>query len=166
MKAIIIIDVQNGFMKASNAYLVRNINRLLNKHTFEHAFYTQFINRPSSMFVKILNWHDMQEEPATSIATNIASNATIWQKSSYGLSKKHLEQLTSLNLSQIYLCGTDIDACILAIAFQLFDAGIKPMFIADCCDTSSINPALKEGALAIIKRSFGASSIVTSKQIT
>jgi len=166
MKAILVIDVQNGFMKASNAYLVRNINRLLAKHPFGAVFCTQFVNTNSTLFAQSLNWHAMQAPPATNIAITIPSNAVVFQKSSYGLTAQHLEQLLNLNVSQIYLCGTDIDACVLAIAFQLFDAGIQPMFIIDCCDTSSTSLTLKESATSILKRSFGAQSIITSKQLT
>lgn len=165
MKAILIIDMQNGFMKATNAYLVRSIQRLTNKIKFEKAFYTQFINAQNSSFAQFLNMQDMSEGEKTEFAVPLLPHAVVWQKQTYGLTHDQILQLKTENVSKIYLCGTDIDAGILAIAFQLFDAQIQPVFIIDCCDTSSGQFSIKELAITIIKRQFGKDSIVTSTEL-
>ena len=58
------------------------------------------------------------------------------------------------------ICGTDTDACCLAIAFNLFDNNIKPIILSELCDSSSSrNPNLHENALEIMKRQFGSENI-------
>lgn len=74
-------------------------------------------------------------------------NAIIINKSSYGLPSEflHLDEkgrikFNDFSLSpkdEICLAGTDSDACVLAVAFQLFDNGFAPKFIIDSIGSSS-----------------------------
>ena len=57
------------------------------------------------------------------------------------------------------ICGTDTDACCLAIAFNLFDNNIKPIILSELCANSSNNINLHKNALEIMKRQFGTNNI-------
>ena len=57
------------------------------------------------------------------------------------------------------ICGTDTDACCLAIAFNLFDNNIKPIILSDLCASSSRNKNIHNNALEIMKRQFGIENI-------
>ena len=165
MKVLMVIDMQKGFIKAQNAHLEKNINKLLNSKIFDRVIYTMFKNNKNSPFVKILNWTDMQDSEKQQIVVDIIPNSLIWEKQSYGLPTERIVDLKNNKVQEVYLCGTDIDACVLNIAYNLFDNNIKPIFISDCCDTSSQNSNLKDWTLKIISRSFGESCITETKSL-
>ena len=62
--------------------------------------------------------------------------------------------------SEIYLCGTDYDACVLAIAYQLFDNGFAPKIISSCIGSASRNPIDKGIVERIMTRNFEKTSII------
>ena len=57
------------------------------------------------------------------------------------------------------ICGTDTDACCLAIAFNLFDNNISPIILSSLCASSSSNKEIHNHALEIMKRQFGSASV-------
>lgn len=62
---------------------------------------------------------------------------------------------------EVYLCGTDYDACVLAIAFQLFDHGIQPHIVSSCVGSHSENPSIsKEDFEKLCLKNFGKNSVV------
>lgn len=65
----------------------------------------------------------------------------------------------SLGITEIEICGTDTDACCLAIAFNLFDNNIKPIILSNLCASSSSNNSIHKNALEIMKRQFGEENI-------
>ena len=93
------------------------------------------------------------------IVVNIHKKAKIIKKNGYGISQKDIKLFKKLNINEIEICGTDIDACCLAISFNLFDNNIKPIFIKNLCGTSSKNQNLLKYAFSVIERQFGKDSI-------
>lgn len=126
---------------------------------FDYIFFTKCINDSESPYSKILNWKGMTDtnEQSIVIGTNIKPTTII--KNCYGISQKDIEQFKNLNISEMEICGTDIDACCLAIGFNLFDNNIKPIFVKDLCGTSSKNKNMIKYAFAIIERQFGKDSV-------
>jgi nicotinamidase-related amidase len=154
MKNIIIVDMQEGFMNANNIHLIKKINSYIKNNRFNYAYYTKFENKINSPFQTILNWHAMKTSEEQKIVVDILENAQIISKSTYSLPNKTIKHLKQNGISEIELCGTDTEACVLAIAYQLFDNGIKPILLKELCGTSSDNTNLHKAALDIIKRSF------------
>lgn len=58
------------------------------------------------------------------------------------------------------MCGTDYDACVLAIGYQLFDRGIQPKFIWDCIGSAASVQLDKDLFEKMYKRNFGKDCIV------
>lgn len=160
MKNIIVVDMQKGFMRDGNKYLIKAIQDYLNENKFDNIFFTQCINNSQSPYVNILKWNEMLSSEDQNIVINIPKNAKILTKNCYGISQKDIEYIKSLGIKDIEICGTDIDACCLAIGFNLFDNNIKPIFVKDLCSTSSKSQNLKNSTLAIILRQFGKDSII------
>ena len=155
MKNIIIVDMQKGFITENNNHLIEKINRYIQNNQFDNIFFTKCINNENSPYVKILNWHDMKNEAEQEIIVNIPKKSKIIVKNCYGISYKDIEEMKKKGISEIEICGTDIDACCLAIAFELFDNNIKPIFLKDLCASSSKNKNIQDFAFEIIKRQFG-----------
>lgn len=159
MKNIIIVDMQEGFINDNNYHLVDKINTYLAFNKFDNIFFTQCINNNESPYIKILNWNGMTNIDEQKFAINIPRQAKVLTKNCYGISQKDLNMFKSLNINEMEICGTDIDACVLAIGFNLFDNNIKPIFIKDLCGTSSKNENMINYAFSIIERQFGKNSI-------
>ena len=72
----------------------------------------------------------------------------------------HIKHLKDLGITEIEICGTDTDACCLAIAFNLFDNCIKPIILSNLCASSSRNKNNHLNALDIMKRQFGNDNVI------
>ena len=153
MKTLLIVDMQKGFITENNKFLVKNIENLLKKHDFDRIFATKFINNEKSPFVKYLDYTKFFDGDGTDFALDLPSKTVEIKKTSYTLPK-------ILRGGEFYLCGTDYDSCVLAIAFQLFDHGIQPKIILDCVGSHSKNPIPLEDFKKICIKNFGKDSII------
>ena len=160
MKNILIIDMQKGFINKNNSFLIEKINDYLALNNFENIFYTKYINTPQSPFVKILNWNGMLTVEDQKIVVNQLPNSMCFVKTGYGLTTEMISKIKEKNITEIEICGTDTDACVLAIAYNLFDNNIKPIIIKDLCSSSSTNKLIHKNSLEIMKRSFGEKNII------
>ena len=155
MKNIIIIDMQKGFMKETNYHLIEKINNYLKENNFDNIFFTKCVNNSDSPYTKILNWSGITKEEEQEIIVNIPNNAKILTKNCYGLTYENIKLFKNLGITEMEICGTDTDACCLAIAFNLFDNNIKPIVLSNLCASSSRNKNIHNNALQIMKRQFG-----------
>ncbi len=71
----------------------------------------------------------------------------------YGLSMPQIRRLKERNISRVTVCGLDTDACVMAVMFSLFDAGIECHLKEDLCWSSS---GLHDAAMSIIREQFPA----------
>ena len=159
MKNIIIVDMQKGFIKENNKHLIEKINNYLKSNTFDNIFFTKCINDEKSPYTKILNWNGITNEKEQGLILDIPKGAKIITKNCYGLSCDNIKMFKDLDISEIEICGTDTDACCLAIAFNLFDNNIKPIILSHLCASSSRNNNFHNNALEIMKRQFGSKNI-------
>ena len=128
--------------------LVGRIKKYINDHIAEYdeIIGTVFENNEDSNFVKLLNWRGCM-----GYCSNIISCDRIIHKSSYGLSDNVIQDFKSY--SRVDIFGVDTDACVLAIAFLLFDAGINFRIISDCCFSSG-GEKMHNIGIEIMKRNF------------
>ena len=159
MKNIIIVDMQKGFIKETNCHLIEKINNYLKQNSFDNIFFTKCINDCNSPYTKLLNWNGITNKEEQEFVCDIPKNAKILTKNCYGISKENIKLFQDLGITQMEICGTDTDACCLAIAFNLFDNNIKPIILSDICASSSKNKNIHNNALEIMKRQFGSENI-------
>lgn len=159
LKTLLIIDMQIGFMNKYNQHLVDGINKLIYKKEYDNLIYTKFTNKKASPFVRFLNWNDVKTRDKTAFSVAYLKGSLIFDKSSYGLTNEQIQILKDKKIEQVYLCGTDIDACVLAIAYQLFDNNIRPIFLMEYCGSGSGNKKLNKELKPLLERNFGIESI-------
>ena len=99
MKALIIVDMQKGFIKESNKFLVDNINKLISENRFDKVIATKFVNNADSQYVKFLNWSKMIGEEEQEFAISLPANAIIAEKTSYGLDENALAKAGGVKFS-------------------------------------------------------------------
>lgn len=159
MKNIIVVDMQKGFINQNNQFLIEKVNSYLHSNCFKNVFYTECINQSGGPFLEILKWNAMLKIEEQQIVVDILNNSTIFTKNGYGLTPEMIKCLKDKNITEIELCGTDTDACVMAIAYNLFDNNIKPIILSSLCGSSSSNKKLHNNSIEIMKRSFGKENI-------
>lgn len=155
--ALIIIDVQNGFISENTKDIPDKIVSYLENNNFDFILFTQFVNSEYSNFFKQLNWKKSMFPPDTEIHASlvkyIKKNNT-FTKSTYSIFKASnlLQFLTANKISKLTLCGFNTDECVLASAFEAFDLGFEIQVIDELC-ASYMKGDLHKAALDIIHHS-------------
>lgn len=143
-KALIIVDLQQGFKNEGNQFVFNNVNKL-NLGQYSKIYATQFFNDKTHNpnYVKILNWNELTTPKETNLAINLP-NIEIVKKYGYSLPEDFITTLKKNKIEQVDICGTDYDSCVLSIGFQIFDAGIVPKFYKNAIGTHSKSISLEE----------------------
>ena len=120
--------MQAGFINKYNKKLVPVITDLIEKNYFTNYIYTKYINTKNSPFSKILGWTDLTDfESQQLVVPYNKESDIIIQKHTYGISDERVQKFKNDKLKEIYMCGTDIDACVYAIGLALFVHYVKPI---------------------------------------
>lgn len=169
MDTLIIVDMQKGLINDNNRFLLEKINNLLKHKKFDNIVATQFVNSEDSQYIKSLKWNKMFFSPDIDLALDLPENAVVVKKSSYGLPLSVFKEgmldfskfkLDKVGGGRIVICGTDYDACVLAIGFQLFDHGFAPQFITECIGSASRKLIDKSAIERIMIRNFGENAVI------
>lgn len=138
---LLIVDLQVGF--APSDELVERIRRASAR--YGRVVMIRFTNQPSSLYRSILAWHGEGGDLVLQVP-----QAVILDKDGYGLTEQHLQILAEMQCTEWHVCGLETDACVLACAFSLWDAGLRPVIQPELCESP-----LQEQGLAVAKRQFG-----------
>ena len=155
MKNIIVVDMQKAFMRKTNEHLIEKIDNYLKSNKFDNIFFTKCFNDDSSPYTNILKWNGLKNPCDLDFVIAPPPNTRVIEKNCYGISQDDIVAMKMLNISEIEICGTDVDACVLAISFCLFDNNIKPIILKNLCASSSRNPNIQNHTLEIMARQFG-----------
>jgi len=156
--ALIVIDVQNYFVNEHTKSIPEKIARFIDKNKFDFVLFTKFVNYKGSNYFKLLNWGKCLGSPDTDIYPTLekfVSGSNLFEKASYSIfkSKDFADFLKRNSISKLYLCGIDIDACVLASAFDAFDLGYDVEVLTDL-SLSHSGERLDKAALEIIKKNL------------
>ncbi len=156
--ALLIIDVQNAFTRRPHTRdLPRKIAQHLQRHArdYDWVAFTKFVNTPSSPLRRTLDYFGTARAPDTLLAPPLAPFANPANTFSKGTSsalgsRRLLAALRKRKIRDVYLCGTDTDACVLATAFDATDHGFRVFLIEELC-ASHAHHHLHAAALEIIR---------------
>lgn len=163
---LIVIDMQDGFVIDYKAErLVGKIEALLDKRIFDAVIATKFINKSNSMFRKLLDWHALETQEDIALSGRIAYLCDReYEKDGYGIPPDGSFEALLCGLndndmpSRVFLCGLDTDACVLAMAMDLFERGVRPIVLADYCVSES-GDEYHEAGLKCMESTIGARQI-------
>ncbi len=117
------------------------------------TLFTKFLNDPNSLFCRKLKFGScLPGAPERELSLSPRPGDIIFDKSGYGLTAAHIEQLKKIGIRKALVCGVDTDACVLGVVFSLFDAGIDCEVDPDLCWSST---GLQGAALTILREQFG-----------
>jgi len=159
MKALIVIDVQNFFAVEKAADLPSKIAEHLKKTNYDFVLFTKSRWDPLSNFNKILHWKGPTESPAIDIHPELipfAKPEMIFEKTTYSAFKSAelLNFLQKHTITDVTLCGINIDACVLSSAFEAFDLGFNIEVLEGLSSVSSFKDEYVDSAKVIIKRNL------------
>ena len=156
--ALIVIDVQNYFVNDNTKSLPVKIAKFIENNKFDFVLFTKFVNKEGSNFFKKLNWKKCTGSPDTDIhsaLTNCVDKNNVFEKSTYSILKcEKLAQFFETNeITKLFLCGIDIDACVLASAYDSFDLGYDFEILKDL-SLSHYGEELNNSAHNIIEKNL------------
>ena len=152
--AILCIDAQKEFM--SDEFLSSLTEKLRILDGSGHVIIaTLFCNPLESSWRKYMNWNE---------CSNVELPEDIKKLSHYDITKYGYSlQIQDIPFMDVlYLCGAELDGCILATAFTLWDAGRRFKIVEDMC---YCKPAYLESAKQIIMHVFGNDIFIQSDVI-
>lgn len=156
--ALLVVDAQQGAIDEDNETLLR-IRELIADHRdrFVRVIASRYLNVEGSPLRVLLgsdSWTDPQE---TTLHEGIAlPGVVVIDKSTYALGKllePHLEGIENL-----VLCGVDTHACVLHEGLDAFDRCIRPIVLADLCDSSNGEEA-HACALKVLRHAIGVHNV-------
>jgi nicotinamidase-related amidase len=152
--ALLIIDVQQGFINAATRHLPDRVAALQDE--YDRIFATQFVNPPGSPYRQLMGWERFAPGSADlQLAFTPRDDATVIEKPVYTcVTPAFLDQLRRERIDELHLCGIATDNCVLKCAVDLFEAGLRPLVLADFC-ASHAGADHHTWGLAIIARFIG-----------
>ena len=154
--ALVIIDVQKGFLSEETKHIPEKIKELLSENQFDFIFATRFKNHEKSSFVKYLDWYEFLDENDWKLDEYIKSvSDAIFDKYCYScFTDEFKEYIISNNIDKLYFVGIDTDCCVLESVTDCFELGIDYSVIADCCASSGGVESHKAG-IRVMERLIG-----------
>lgn len=165
MKTLLIVDLQKGFLNDNCNFVVEKIEKLVKKGNFDRIVATKFVNSKNSQYQKFLNYGKFCSKTETDLALKLPKDAQIVEKTSYALRGGDFDTLFTNKDEQIFVCGVDYDACVLATSFQIFDHQMQPHILIDCVASYSQKPISKQAFKKICLKNFGKDCLIKSTQI-
>lgn len=158
MKMLLIIDLQNQFINENTKSSINDIEYLINSKMYDRICFTKFVNSIDNPTYKFLGWTGCLTEQSRDICINTKDNK-VFEKNTYSAFNNELiEYIEKNNIDEIYLCGIDIECCVLATAYNLFENGYNVKVIKDYC-YSMYGDNCKQNAIGILERNIGKNNI-------
>ncbi len=159
---LLVVDVQHCFLNAFTSHVPDRVRRLIERGAYDHVWFTRFVNVEDGPYREFLDWHGGDAPPDTDFAPELAPWATpdrVFTKPGYaGLPDTLAERLIEERVTRVCLVGIDTDMCVLKVAMDVFDLGIRPVVLVDCCASTAGLQAHLAG-LAVLARNIGANQL-------
>lgn len=135
-KIIILVDVQNGFVKTDYAEeTFVNVVDLMQRELFDVVIATKYWNVPDSIIWRLMGWKDLCTEQEQALRPEIADYVHhVVEKNTYSsINPEMVELLKEVNDGElpeyVYVLGFDTECCVLTTATDLFEMGIRPLLL-------------------------------------
>ena len=161
---LLAVDLQNGFLSSPECKAV--VSKVVERASkFHQVWATRFFNRNAN-FSRQLNWNEMVSGQSTELSTILSPvvNKTFDKPSYSPVSQALLQALLRDAITTVAVCGVDTDACVMATALGLFDAGFETFVVSDGC-ASSGGQEYHEAAIKILERNIGAEYVISFNEL-
>lgn len=155
---LLVVDVQRGFINAFTQHIPARVKSLIKTGGYSPVLFTRFVNVTNSPYQRLLDWHACVSPPETDLVRELAPFAgeddVFVKHGMTGMPDTLGERLGREHYSAICIAGVDTDMCVLKTTMDIFDLGIEPIVLVDCCASTAGLQAHLAG-LAILSRNIG-----------
>lgn len=159
---LLVVDVQTGFINDFTHHIPKRIVRLIEQKIYSPILFTRFVNLPNGPYTRLLSWDGCNEAPETDLLTElepyIQPQFVFSKPGLCGMPQELVDYFSEHQLQQVAVAGIDTDMCVLKIAMDLFDQGIEPIVLTDCCASTAGLQAHLAG-LAVLSRNIDANRL-------
>jgi nicotinamidase-related amidase len=167
--ALIVVDVQQGFINANSAGAVPVIVRMVEAWMSAGApvVFARFQNLPDSPYERISGWTRLRTPEEQSIVAELqphleGATAVIDKGTSSVLASGAGRALTKeAGWTDLVFVGIDTDSCVYDSAVDAYHSGFRPWIAVDAC-ASSGGEEYHSAALLLARRNIGSAQLVTS----
>ena len=158
MKQLLIIDLQKEFKDNNGRY--EDCLDFVRYHSWEYdnivaTIFKQDV-KENSNYINHLHWNGCKNiSPDSSLEFFENESISIFEKSSYGTTKPELLFEDFNKNDEIDIIGCDLDSCVMAICFQLWDAGFTNFKVLTRYCYTTAKDIDEEAIIKILKRNFG-----------
>lgn len=151
---LLIIDVQKGFVNDWTRAIPARVEDL--QHRSARVAVTRFLNPEGSMHRRLIHWSRFAPgSEEAELAFVPRPDAWTFDKTTYTAATPDLlGHLREAGIDTVHLCGIATDNCVLKTAVDLFEAGIRPVVLADAC-ASHGGPDCHAAGLLLLRRFIG-----------
>ena len=159
MNLLLVIDLQNEFINKNTSKSIENITSLINSNKYDKILFTKFINDENNPTYKKLNYRGCISEDSKKICIDI-NNYDVLEKNTYTAYNNELKNyIKRNNIDNIYICGIDIECCVLVTALNLFENNYNVYVLKDYVYCTQ-GEERKNNALNILKSNIGKDNIL------
>jgi nicotinamidase-related amidase len=174
--ALLVVDVQNGFVNEFSAHAVPVIVDLATRwaQADRPTVYTRYWNYTGSPWERLIGWKALYGPPETDIVEELevlveAPGSHLLDKTVYtALTAEGRDLLRSLDVTDLVICGIATDACVLKTALDAFEFGYTPWVVRDAVASNATRhraSEIHESALLHISRLVGAGQVIDSSDV-
>ena len=153
-KALIVVDMQSGFLPEQTRWIIPNVKEVIENGKYDLYIEAIFHAEPGSLWDKQTDWTFDLEPTIPEIKEYLKGKELITltktTKSAFQADKDLTTILKKKDIEEVHIVGVDANDCILATAFDSFDAGFFTYVIEECIESSNGN-GLREAALTILR---------------
>lgn len=154
-KALIVVDVQAGFLSDYTSRCLPRVYELLESDEFDLIIATRFFNPDGSAFRTRINWDRLSSPEEVQLESRVEKRADIIvDKATYGAGETLVTVLDEHEITHATLVGIDTDVCVLQNAAYLFDHGINVDVDLAGCATNG-GPEADAAAALLMGRTIG-----------
>ena len=159
MNLLLIIDFQNEFINKHTDKSIIDINNLVNSNKYDNVLFTKFKNSKDNPVYKKLGWDGCISGDSQLICMDI-NNHYVIEKCTYTAYNDELKEYINVNnIEDIYICGIDVECCVLVTALNLFENGYNVFVLKDYVYCMH-GEERKNDAIEILKRNIGENNVL------
>ena len=159
MNLLLVIDFQNEFINESTMSSKENISELINSNEYDKVLFTRFINDENNPTFKKLNYKGCINDESKEICIDTEDNIILEKRTYSAYNQELINYIQSNNIQNIYLCGIDIECCVLVTALNLFENNYNVFILKDYVYCMH-GEQRKNNAIEILKENIGEDNII------
>ncbi|MGH3430301.1 MAG: cysteine hydrolase family protein [Mycobacteriales bacterium] len=167
--ALVVIDVQNGFVRSGSRHVVPAITNLVSRWGAAGGaiVFTRYFNYENSPFERIMGWKQMRGAPETELISELkpyVTGQTVLDKTIYSaLTEETAGLVAERGWTDLMICGIATESCVCKTAVDAFERGLIPWVVTDACASPAGREAHDAGLL-VTRRFIGSDQLLKSDE--